>query len=286
MKTGLLWLVIGVLAILSGLVWLTVYDAYQQQPIALTHGNNRDTEPEPVSQDEADLPAQDGSVFVPILMYHYIRDYTSVSDPLGVQLSVSPATFDQQLSELKANGYQPITLEDFANKKYGSKPIVLTFDDGYKDHYTAALPILQKHNFTGTFFIVSGFVGSPGYMDEIEIAKLQSAGMEIGGHTVGHKNLANQPYEKSIQQIAISMRNRSQVFAYPSGKYATETLDVVSGLGIKAAVTTDIGVATEKSNMFTLPRLRVKEKTDLIKRINEEISIAKRALAPSQRTKD
>ncbi|MBI4948306.1 polysaccharide deacetylase family protein [Candidatus Berkelbacteria bacterium] len=241
---------------------------------------------EPYNQTPEATESKNAQFFVPILMYHYIKDYNNPSDPLGVQLSVSPATLEKQFELIKILGYQPITLQDFAAKKYTNNSIILTFDDGYIDHYTNALPLLQKYNYRASFFIVSSFVGRSGYMNANQIQELVDAGMEVGGHSISHKNLASLSFEDAIYDISTSIRNRELVFAYPSGKYSEQTLDIVSSLGIVASVTTNLGVATEKSNLQELPRIRVKEYTDLTKRINEEIAIAKSTLKPSQRSKD
>ena len=287
MKGVFLYLVVGLMLIGGGLVGLVLYDGIKSSSTeSLFDQKKAGSVSEPFDQAESNLPPNQPSVYVPILMYHYIRDYQNQDDPLGIQLSVSPQAFDKQLSILKKAGYETISLEDFANGKYQPKSIVLTFDDGYDNHVTEALPILQKYNYSATFFVVSGFVGRTYYMTAPQIQQLKLAGMEIGGHTITHLNLANASYEKAITEISTSLRSRDPVFAYPSGKYNPTTLDVVSGLGVKAAVTTNIGVATEKSNFFELPRIRVKEQTDLLKRIDEETAIAARQKTPSQRSRD
>jgi len=214
------------------------------------------------------LPKTTKKVEVPILMYHYIRDYTNSADPLGIQLSVSPLTFQAQLSSLQASGYQSVSLTDFAAGNLPDKPIILTFDDGYLDHYTTVYPLLRQYGFTGTFFVVGNFIGQPGYMTLEQIAELAAAGMEIGGHTQTHRNLARTPYEVAIKEISQSL-SHANVFAYPSGQYSYETLDIISGLGIAAAVTTEQGVATTESNLYELPRVRVKEATNIFKKIEE-----------------
>lgn len=283
-----MWLIVGTMTLGVVVVWLAVFQTIAASPTktSLTSKITKVIDDEPSSQSQANLPASDAIHYVPILMYHYIRDYQNAEDPLGIQLSVSPAMLDRQLATLQSAGYETISLQDFAAGKIKPKSIILTFDDGYDDHYFNALPILEKYHATATFFIVSGFVGNDRYMSEDQIGALEDAGMEVGGHTITHLNLANATYEKAVVEIFTSLRNRSAVFAYPSGKYNPVTLDVVSGLGVKAAVTTNIGVATEKSSLFELPRIRVKEKTDLLKRINEEVAIAKKQLSPSQRSKD
>ncbi len=239
--------------------------------------------PESISQTRLEV-SPDGkraTVFVPILMYHYIRDYTDPNDPLGIALSVAPATLDQQLKTLKDAGYHTISLANFVDGQYGQKPIILTFDDGYDDHYTAALPILQKYNFTATFFIVGGFVGRTGYVTKTQVEGLKAAGMEVAGHTMTHRNLATSTYTLAYQEISQSVKGLVPVFAYPSGKYSNDTLTILTSLRIRAAVTTDLGVATELSSLLTLPRIRVKEKTDILKVIAEEVALAKNPPKPT-----
>ena len=271
MKGAFLYLVAGLMLIGSGLVWLTFYYGIHSSSTKPSFAQ-KTIEPvaEPLRQNNSAVPSTPSSVFVPILMYHYIRDYQNQDDPLGIQLSVAPKTLDRQLSILKVAGYDTISLEDFANGKHQPKSIVLTFDDGYEDHSTTALPILAKYHYTATFFIVSGFVGKTFYMTAPQIQQLKLAGMEIGGHTITHLNLAKAMYEKAVDEIGTSLETTDPVFAYPSGQYNSTTLDIVSGLGIKAAVTTNLGVATDQSNLLELPRIRVKETTDILKVIKEE----------------
>ena len=242
------------------------------------------------SQSTTQIPltnTSSASFRVPILMYHYIRDYADrTDDPLGVQLSVAPDILSSQLDALVAEGYHTISLSELAEGKYGEKSVILTFDDGYTDAYKKALPILLDHKMTATFFVVGDFVGRKGYMTRDQITKLREAGMEIGGHTMSHVNLANQTRENAYTQISNSLVDTEYVFSYPSGQYKAETVDLVFGLGVRAAVTTNFGVATEQSSLFELPRIRVKNFTDVMQRINEEIAIADGALDPSQRSKD
>lgn len=232
------------------------------------------------------LPATRRRAEVPILMYHYIRDYQSETDPLGVQLSVSPAAFRAQLQSLKQVGYETISLSEFAKGNFGDKPIVLTFDDGYVDHFTTALPILQEFKYTATFFVVKNFVGRDGYLNASQISIMQDVGMEVGGHSTSHANISKMTYEKAANDIAISLAGRDNVFSYPSGQYTYETLDIISGLGVAAAVTTEQGVATTETNLLELPRIRVKEKTDILAKIDElrDVQVPTKASQPPATT--
>jgi hypothetical protein len=109
------------------------------------------------------VPPGRPSVRVPILMYHYIRVVQDPRDRLGFNLSVTPSDFSQQMDWLDQNGYHPIDLADLRGYLLGhgslpAKPIVLTFDDGYRDMYTTAFPILRGHHFKAVSYVVSGFV--------------------------------------------------------------------------------------------------------------------------------
>src|SRR5215831_19557665 len=115
------------------------------------------------------VPPGRSSVRVPILMYHYIRVNPDPGDRLGFNLSVTPADFRLQMDWLYDNDYHPVDFDDlraylFENQSLPSRPVVLTFDDGYLDMYTTAFPILRVHHFKGVSYVVSGFLNSPNYL--------------------------------------------------------------------------------------------------------------------------
>ena len=110
-------------------------------------------------------PVPSGPVtYVPILYYHYIRINPSPRDRLGFSLSTPPAVFRAQMQYLADHGFHVISLHEavVAVKNHSglpTRPIVLTFDDGYADFFTTAVPILQSHRFTATSFVISGRMG-------------------------------------------------------------------------------------------------------------------------------
>src|SRR5579884_3268852 len=121
--------------------------------------------------------ARSGCLSVPILVYHYIRLVTSKANLLGYDLSVSPVEFASQMDWLKRAGGHPVTLSQVLQAMAGGTPlpphpIVLTFDDGYDDFATAATPVLLRDGFVGTDFVVSGFVGRPGYMTAQQVQQV------------------------------------------------------------------------------------------------------------------
>lgn len=151
-----------------------------------------------------------------------------------------------------------MTLRD-AMQKDGIKRAVLTFDDGYADNLTAALPVLQRYDIPATLFVVTGDVGDqdvvwkeadedlPANMLTWEsIAKLRNNGWEIASHAHEHVHLDRYGEGRQIDLIARSIREiearvgeRPVSFAYPYGAYDQRTKDVLKCLGIRYAVTTN-----------------------------------------------
>ncbi|NWF81981.1 MAG: polysaccharide deacetylase family protein [Chloroflexi bacterium] len=205
--------------------------------------------------------------YIPILMYHYVRYVDRAADPLGYSLSVTPEQLDGQLAWLKAAGYETVRMDAVAACLHGSGPcparaVALTFDDGYMDAYTTALPLLQRHGFVATFYIVSGFVGQPGYMGWAELRALRDAGMEIGAHSVTHPDLTTLGLEELRAQVgqsgaAIAAEIGQPVvsFCYPGGRFSDTVVAVTREAGYNSATTTIPD--GPQADPFTLPRLRI-----------------------------
>lgn len=220
---------------------------------------------------------------VPILMYHYIRDFNDPDDQIGTNLSVSPEKFDEQLAWLKNNSYQSINPDDLANpnKKtltqisYSNfKPVILTFDDGYKDAFDNAFPLLKKYGFTAAFYIITNYVekNNPNYMSWDNIKELKKAGMNIGSHSLTHPDLekvtdarVDSEIGESQEVLSKSLEIKITDFCYPTGKYDTRTIEALKKYGYKTAVTVKSGIADQNSNLFELPRIRVTNSTNLEK---------------------
>ncbi len=207
---------------------------------------------------------------VPILMYHYIRDAENM-DRLGQGLSVSPTNFNLHMQYLRENGYETIKLIDLADpdlKKISQtshekkKPIIITFDDGYQDSYTAAFPLLKKYRFIGTFFIIRNFTGTYGYLNQNQIAKMEKDGMEIGSHSLDHAELTKLSFADQKREI-FNSKEKASVFCYPIGKYNASSIALLKEAGYLAAVTTHMGVANEQSNLLELPRVRITDNMTL-----------------------
>src|SRR2546428_1987635 len=107
-----------------------------------------------------------------------------------------------------------------------SRPVVLTFDDGYTDFFATAIPMLQSHGFTATSFVISGRMGWGGYMTPSQIVAADGMGFTIGAHTVDHVALAAQPATRASWEIRQSrltleglLGHPVRDFAYPYGSF-------------------------------------------------------------------
>lgn len=209
----------------------------------------------PISSINTELPQ---NINIPILMYHYIRDDYLKKDSLGQNLSVTPANFDQQLDYLHQHNYKTMPLSDIINNNINNKPIIITFDDGYKDIFTNAFPLMKKYDYTGTIFVISDFVGRPEYMSLQDIQDLKKAGWEVGNHSTNHSDLSKIIAQK-LPDLVKPALYMDPVFCYPSGKYNNAVIKTVSEASIKIAVTTEPGIynTSLNKNLYELPRVRI-----------------------------
>lgn len=219
-------------------------------------------------------PTPDGvlrQVRVPILMYHHIEDPPPNADPIRRDLSVSPREFKRQLRYLKQEGYESITLNDLVlfltvGQPLPSKPIILTFDDGYRDAYTQAFPLLQRFGFVGTFFLVTSFLDAenPDHLSWEQVQEMHAAGMKFEPHSYDHPDLRNRGFQYLVFQTvgpkeAIEERTGEpcRFFAYPSGRYDQFVIDVLRSAHFWGAVLTEQGALHTSDGLFTLRRIRI-----------------------------
>jgi peptidoglycan/xylan/chitin deacetylase (PgdA/CDA1 family) len=215
------------------------------------------------------IPLGRPAVTVPILMYHYIRVNPDPRDTLGSNLSVTPDDFGRQLDWLAQNGYHPIDLSDLRAYLAGyhtlpDRPIVLTFDDGYKDMYTTAFPLLRAHHFKAVSYVVSGFLGAPPSVTADQVREMDANGIEIGAHTVSHADLTALSPSDLHHEVFDSKASLEALlghpvldFCYPYGKVNAAAAAVVQGAGFESATTTQLGTAHSTGDRFYWPRVRV-----------------------------
>lgn len=215
------------------------------------------------------LPLKDNSVGVPVLYYH------SIQKSGENELMMDPKLFRSHLQWLKDNGYTSLTMEEFYNYiKYNTqvpeKSVVITFDDGYIDNYTNAMPIINEFDFDTTIFMVSDFVGNPNFLTESQLKELEKNKINIESHTANHLELAKLPKEKQreeLQQSKDSLNNlldeKIEYVAYPYGSYNDDTKNITREIGYKMGFSTDSGWASGDDDLFSIPRVYLSDFYDL-----------------------
>lgn len=210
-----------------------------------------------------------------VLMFHHIGPLPANADAIRKGLTVSSGEFDKDLKYFFDNGYSFLTLDelnrDISSNNLPSKAVVLTFDDGYSDNFSEALPLLKKYNAVGTFFIITGKIGQNEYMTKDQVVDLSTSGNEIGSHTINHLDLATLKGAALTKEITQSKTDLEALvqkpvssFCYPSGKYNDETVKAVQAAGYKMAVTThpSTGIISLDS-LLTIARYRISESMNL-----------------------
>jgi peptidoglycan/xylan/chitin deacetylase (PgdA/CDA1 family) len=215
-----------------------------------------------------------------ILCYHSINTAESY-------LAVSPDSFRRQLQWLEENGFSFHTISQLANElaPTGRPRVALTFDDGFADNLTIAAPILKAFGATGTVFVTTGLVQgddkivtpmqkmteySQPFLTPTQVRELHEAGIEIGGHTHTHSNLALLD-DRQLDRELVDPKNWLEQtiggavtsFAYPFGKrhmnYTAHTMARVEQAGYHCAAAVAFrGIKpSDAGRRFELPRLFV-----------------------------
>lgn len=205
-----------------------------------------------------------------ILTYHSVSEGDS-------PLEISPGLFAQQMEWLRANsrvaplGEVVLALKE--RKPLPERTVVLTFDDGFRDFYTSAAPLLRRLGFPATIFLPTGYCGRtncwPGQPDWVreealldwqQVAELAEGGFSFGAHTIHHPVLTALTIDEAEQEIAgskthIEERTGQMVefFAYPYGRWCPAVRDLVR-LHYRGACATAAGAVKPSADPFALPR--------------------------------
>jgi peptidoglycan/xylan/chitin deacetylase (PgdA/CDA1 family) len=207
---------------------------------------------------------------VPILVYHHLSQSASEGSPGVRRLTVTAEVFAQQMQYLQDNGYHVITFSDLADyfdhgRELPTLPVIISFDDGWENQFEYALPSLEKYHYPATFFVVTNYIGHPGFISWPQLQTLLTDGMRIGSHSRSHPRLNkikdstklwDQIYNsKSILETALE--TPVEEFAYPYGLYNAKTAAAVKLAGYKAGRGCCSGIAHTSGDVFTLKAVMV-----------------------------
>ena len=206
-----------------------------------------------------------------------ILTYHSISDKIEPDETVTPEEFEKQLQYIKEN-YKVISLDEAieylpTDFERVSGSIVITFDDGYRDNYYHAYPLLKKYDLPATIFLISGFINNDGskYLSLSQIHEMKENNISFGSHTVSHKILAKLTKEEVVSEIRDSkdtleseLSQKINSFAYPVGTRADfddATREIVKSCKYRCACSNMYGMNGEDADIFTLKRIGI-ETTD------------------------
>jgi peptidoglycan/xylan/chitin deacetylase (PgdA/CDA1 family) len=218
--------------------------------------------------------------YVPILMYHSIADADESNAHAYYRTKTSPTVFAAQMKYLHENGYttcSPAQAIQQLETQHPTKLVVITFDDGYRDFYRHAFPILRQYRYTATVYLPTAYISetplqfkSTDCLTWAEVQELNRHGILFGSHTVTHPQL------RELSQIAVNeelINSKSAIeeklgcavdsFAYPYAfpqadiDFTTMLRDSLGRAGYQNGVCTIVGRANRKSEPLFMERLPV-----------------------------
>ncbi|GAA4773339.1 MULTISPECIES: polysaccharide deacetylase family protein [Streptomyces] len=205
-----------------------------------------------------------------IWMYHAVGD--PAHDPYGI--TVAPDRLDRQLRLLRARGLRGVDVSTLlrAHARGRADHLVgLTFDDGYADFATSALPLLRRHGCSATLFVLPGRLGEDNdwdregprrpLLDADAIREAAAEGTEIGSHGLFHRDLTTLTRAQLSEETARSRELLREItgaapagFCYPYGTFDQRAADAVRAAGYSYACAIAPGPA---AGPHALPRTHI-----------------------------
>lgn len=221
---------------------------------------------------------------IPILMYHQIEAAPPKGAPFR-SLYVSPGAFARQMAFLSLLGYRGLSMSalmPYLKGELTGKVVGITFDDGYLNNLTNALPVLSRHGFSSTCYAVSQQLGKTNEWDfEAGIAQTPlmnashlrqwlAGGQEVGAHTRHHARLTQADVSTCMEEISLCkselegmMDSPVQHFCYPYGDYTADHVAMARAAGFESVTTTQRSRCQAQEDMMQLPRVPVVRSTSL-----------------------
>jgi len=212
-----------------------------------------------------------------VLTYHRVND----AHPHD-RLSVHPDAFAAQMEALALDGRPVLPLAEALPALRGSSPlpagaVAITFDDGFEDNFTHALPVLDLFGFPATFFVVTDYVGSPQTLDRYrgccsadrildwdQVRAMRDGGHAVGGHGRTHREMGDLPEdgaraeaEGCAQRIQAETGVRPRLFCYPRGSHSAGVRRIVGEARFEAACTVQPGSNAPGTDLMALRRTEV-----------------------------
>lgn len=214
-----------------------------------------------------------------ILMLHRVLE--QCSEGKNRELEITPQFLEQTIDSHLHQGYRFVSIDDVCdittNGKTDKPFVCLTFDDGYRDNYTTAMPLLKRLHIPFAIYITTGFIDNQlpmwWYPDQqlgLGFEELRALDREplctIGAHTVNHPRLDTLSNEEQRKEILESKNILESIlghsvnhFSYPHGAYSNETQSIVRDYGFHTALMAWGGSIRRGANPLLLPRIELKQ---------------------------
>lgn len=230
---------------------------------------------------------------LPILMYHSIPEELCGGPCSHYDLRITVDAFRQQMKYLKDRAFNVISIDEYlqarmTDSKLPPRPVVITFDDGYRDNYTNAYPVLKEFGFKAEIFLAVDYIDTGSSADFLsdrvgitrdiqflswpQIREMSENGITFGSHTMSHKRLdllagEDFAYEISKSKDIIEEKTGKEVssfcfpYAFPGGRkregFCKLAREHLASAGYKLGVTTTIGRNTSAQDIFFLRRIPI-----------------------------
>jgi peptidoglycan/xylan/chitin deacetylase (PgdA/CDA1 family) len=224
-------------------------------------------------------------VHVPILMYHSVTDRPPAATR---DLAVRPGALVEQFGHLKDAGFTPLTFADLAARLRDggsglpARPVVITFDDGYADFHTEALPILEQFGFAATVFVTTGWLADAGphaagrpldrTLTWSQVKEAAAHGVEPAGHSHSHPQLdqidgaaLREELGRNKALLEDELGRPVTTMAYPYGYSNARVRRAVAAAGYEAACAVNNALVAPAHDRFAMPRLTIGRSTTMTK---------------------
>ncbi|MFD9729136.1 polysaccharide deacetylase family protein [Streptomyces sp. NPDC059072] len=235
-----------------------------------------------------------------VLMYHSVAEFTDpAEDPYGI--TVTPVALEAQLLWLRSRGLRGVSVGELLRARAAGRAsglVGLTFDDGYGDFLTGALPLLRRHDCTATLFVLPGRLGVDNVWDPLGprkalltaegVREIADSGQEIGSHGLLHQDLTAAAADVLQQELRGSrdlLRELTGVlpegFCYPYGHLDTRVVEATRAAGYGYACAIDPG---RLAGRYALPRTHVSQADGAarlrVKRLRHQVRGLRRVVLP------
>lgn len=230
-----------------------------------------------------------GRALVPILMYHHVRELQPYFNAKERLYTVTPSKLEEQLESIMEAGYHPITPDELlyalttSTDRLPEKPVLVTFDDGYKEDYTLVFPILEKLEVKATYFIISESVALGGYMKSAQVKEVSDSGwVTIGSHTRTHAALTHFGDGKRDSEIIGSKEDLEAMtgkpvntIAYPYGDVSRQVESEVAKDGYDLGFAIGPGALHTSSTRYHLHRIQINQDTNVVATLDNYVKRGK-----------